>query len=428
MFDWPKTIELPTFVVVSFAVVVLILLLLIWSLKRRRNPKLKVEGANNMRDLIPSIVGVTHGALVEGNRVEIFENGAFFDAVYEALESAKHSISFESYLWKPGKVSERIVSILSERSAAGVKVRVLLDSSGGKITKEERKRLEDAKCQVALFHPLRFSNIGRMNNRDHRKLIIVDGRLAFVGGHCIVDDWLGDAQDKKHFRDISVRIEGAVVRELQGVFQENWLEETGGVMLGEEFFPTKVEANGETPAHAVYVTPAGSVSSVELLHYAAIHAAKTEILIQNPYFLPDPQAIDAFAAAVKRGVRVRIMVPSASASDNPIVQHAGHHRFGALLEAGIELYEYERTLLHQKVMTVDCCWVSVGSANFDDRSFELNDELTVGLVDDKIATRFREIFESDLKHCSKASMEEWKKRSIQHKMKDMAAYLVNEQL
>jgi cardiolipin synthase len=287
--------------------------------------------------------------------------------------------------------------------------------------------MKRAGCHIAFYHPFRLSNIGKLNNRDHRKIIVIDGRIAYVGGHCLVDSWLGDAQDKEHFRDISIRIEGPAVLQIQGAFCENWIEETGDVPGGSQYFPELEEA-GEAKVHAVYVSPSGMPSTVKLMHYMAIEAACEQITIQNPYFLPDPEAREALVAAVKRGVDVRVMMPSAEASDSPIVQHASHHHFGTLLKGGIQIYEYEKTLLHQKVMTVDHCWSSVGSTNFDDRSFEVNDEISIGIYDRDLARQLEEIFDRDLRHCRRCTLDEWKRRSLVHKFKDFSLYLVNEQL
>jgi cardiolipin synthase len=199
------------------------------------------------------------------------------------------------------------------------------------------------------------------------------------------------------------------------------------VPAGEECFPA-LEELGEARAHAVWLSAAGTPSTVELLHALAISAAERSITIQNPYFLPDPDGLRALVAAVRRGVRVRVMIPATDASDAPIVQHASHHRYGFLLAGGVELYDYGRTLLHQKVMTVDGRWSSVGSANFDDRSFEINDEVTLAVCDEEVARQLEAIFEADLAHAKRVRLGEWKQRSWRHRLLDFAAYLVNEQL
>jgi cardiolipin synthase len=420
-------VEVPTWIVVLACIFFPLMILLIWSVKRRRDAHFRFQADADFSSMIPSVVGSTHASLIEGNRAEILENGRFFESLFEAMRSAERSITLEAFLWKPGKMARQTIDILTERSRAGVAVRVLLDGSGGKIEEKEICELQDAGCTVSSYHRLRIENLGTLNNRDHRKIVVIDGKIGYVGGHCFTDDWMGDARNKKEFRDISVRVEGPIVAELQAAFLENWVEETGDVLLGDAFFPP-LEPVGELPMHLVYVSPTGRSSSVELLHYVAIGLAQKSVLIQNPYFVPDPEMIKALTAAVERGVDVRVMLPSSDASDSPIVQHASHHRFGALLEGGVRIFEYQKTLLHQKVMVVDGSWVSVGSCNFDDRSFELNDEVTLGIVDEGIAADFTKIFESDLRECIEASLESWKQRSLKHKATDFLGFLVNEQL
>lgn len=421
-------ITIPIGAFAALIVVIVILALLLWSVKRRRRPRLDFRHDGGLRELLPSIVGLTHSTLVPGNKLALVQNGEYFDALFGELEAARKTIDLETFLCKSGDVTKRIADMLSKKAGEGVEVRVLFDASGGKkFGQKDMKRMREAGCKVRVYHPLRFGNLARMNNRDHRKIVVIDGRLAFAGGHCLVDTWLGQAEDKEHFRDISLRMEGPVVAQLQAAFSENWVEETGDVPAGEQFFP-ELEHAGDSKAHAVYTTPAGSPSAVELLHYLAIRAARERITIQNPYFLPDPAARLALVDAVKRGVEVRVMIPAVTATDAPIVQHASHHHFGTLLKGGVRIWEYQRTLLHQKVMTVDGCWSSIGSTNFDDRSFELNDEISVGVYDEHIARELEETFERDAQHATEVKLEEWKRRPLWHKVMDGAVYLFNEQL
>ena len=426
-----KLITIPLFAFAILVLAVIVLAVLLWSVKRRRRPRLELASEGGIKEMLPSIVGITQGTLVRGNKVKLLENGAYFDSLYRDLEKAKKTIDFETFLAKQGVVTKEVSRHLIDRSRDGVEVRLLLDNNGGRrYGKPELKKMKAAGCRIAKYHPWRFSNLGLMNNRDHRKITIIDGRIGYVGGHCLVDDWLGDAEDKKHFRDLSVRVEGPIVAQLQSAFSENWIEETGDVPAGPDFFRDAGEGDSKdgVAAHAVFVSPAGSPSAVKMLHYLAIHAAKKKITIQNPYFLPDPDAREALRDARERGVEVRVMLPSADASDFPVVQHASHHHYGSLLEAGVKIYEYEKTLLHQKVFTVDGCWSAIGSTNFDDRSFEVNDEISLGIYDDDFARQLEEMFEKDLKHCHEVSLDEWKKRSPWHKLLDLTTFLFNEQL
>ena len=421
-------ITLPYWLLGVLIAAIVTLALLYWSVKHRRRPHLKLAGEPGLEGLERSIAGLTQGTMCAGNRIELVQDGEFFVRLHADLEAAEQTIHLESFLAKEGDVTRCLAEVLARRAKEGVAVRVTLDGSGGrKFGKEYLRQMREAGVQLTFYHPWRLSTLGRMNNRDHRKIVVVDGRIGYVGGHCLVDSWQGQAQDKKHFRDISARVEGPVVAQLQAAFTENWIEETGEVPVGDGCFP-ELEEVGDARAHAVWLSPAGSASCVELLHFLAIHSAQRSITIQNPYFLPDPDDRKALLEAAKRGVRVRVMIPAASASDAPIVQHASHHHYGTLLKGGIELYDYQRTLLHQKVITIDGSWSIVGSANFDDRSFEINDEVTLAVCDEKVAKELEAIFEADLKHARQVTFEPWKARPWTHKLLDFTMYLVNEQM
>jgi cardiolipin synthase A/B len=287
--------------------------------------------------------------------------------------------------------------------------------------------MREAGCTVWFFHERSFRNLGVLNDRDHRKMVIIDGREAFVGGHCIVDEWLGNAEDGQHYGDVSVRLHGPIVHSLQGAFSENWAGETGKLFVGDEVFP-ELKPAGDVLIHAVFAKPENSAPAVKILHHTAICLARERIWIQNPYFIPDPDAIEALRRAVERGVDVRVLMPSASASDNPMVQHAGHRNFEKLLKCGVRLFEYPHTLLHQKVMTVDGVWSAIGSSNFDDRSFETNDEITLAIKGAALAQRLDAIFEKYVPRAQEIESERWHRRGLGHKLKDNAFYVINELL
>jgi cardiolipin synthase A/B len=414
-----------------FAVLVGLVALLgvaVWSIKRHKDPHLDLDTDAPIGELITSLSGITLGMPVGGNAVEIFENGAFFDALLEDFASARRTVHFETFLWKEGTLGQRVANALSECARRGVEVRVVLDATGcKKMGKAQKRQMEDAGCGLAFYHPRTLRNIGVVMERDHRKLAIIDGRIAWVGGHCIVDEWLGDARNRKEVRDISVRLRGPIAHAVQAVFSENWVEVTGKLFVGDDVFPPLDNAGGVL-AHVASMKPEGSAPAVKILHHAVICCAKQRIWIQNPYFIPEPDAIRALGTAVKRGVDVRIMVPAVEASDMPLVQHAAHRNFQELLDSGVRIFEYGRTLLHQKVMTVDGVWCAVGSTNFDDRSFETNDEITVGFLDADLARRLEAIFETDRRHCTELSADAWRKRSPLQRARDSALYLFNEVL
>jgi cardiolipin synthase len=274
----------------------------IWSIKRHRDPRLRIECDAPLAELLPSLSALTHGVALEGNAVEILENGAFFEVMFEEIGRATRSVHFETYLWKDGRLGRRLVDALTERSRAGVTVRVLVDANGGKNMGEDAvRRLKAAGCKFDTNHPNRLRNLGVLNERDHRKIIVLDGRTALVGGHCIVDSWLGDAEDSEHFRDVSVRLRGPIVHAVQSAFSENWVKETAELFVGDDVFP-ELHAEGDIAIHVARVKPEGSAPAVKILHHLAICCARERIRIQNPYFLPDPAAIEALGRAVARGV------------------------------------------------------------------------------------------------------------------------------
>jgi len=430
-----KTIRGTTYArmpLVAFAGLVLALILMVilfWSVKRKPDVQLQVKDAGELTALLPAIVSLTNSSLDRGNHVVVLRNGdGIFPPLLRDIANARVSVHLESFIWYDGKLARQVAALLEKKAREGVEVRVLVDASGGrKLKGEVLDALKRAGVRVAHFHPIRISNLGRLNNRDHRKLAIIDGRIAYIGGQCIADEWLGNAQDKKHYRDTAFRVAGPVVNRLQAAFADNWIEETGEIPADDKIFP-QLAPVGPSTAHVAYTSPSGSVSSVQVLYYLAISAARREILIQNPYLLPDDEAIEALAAAVRRGVDVKIMVPTDDATDSALVQHASHHHFGTLLRRGVKIWEYDRTLLHQKVMVVDGIWSSVGSTNFDDRSFQLNDEVNIGVLDPNVAAQLRADFQNDLRYARQRTFKEWENRPWWHKLTDGLAYLGRSQL
>ena len=417
-----------TFALVVVVLIVVVLGVVIWSIRAHRDPDLHVKCDAGVAELMPTLAGLSLGTVVHGNSVEIIENGKFWDVLIDRIGKARKTIHYETFLWKHGKLGKRMAEALAERASEGVKVRVMLDGNGSKdMGKGEREMIEKAGGKVHFFHQWKLRNLGVMNDRTHRKMLIIDGKEAFVGGHCVVDQWLGDAEDHKHFADVSVRVRGPIVHSLQGCFSENWIGETGEIFAGTDSFPT-LEPAGEISMHLAYAKPENSAPAVKILHHSLICLARERIWIQNPYFIPDPDAIDAFGDAVKRGVDVRVLMPSTSGSDNPMVQHAGHRNFERLMRDGVKLFEYPYTLLHQKVMTVDGIYSIVGSSNFDDRSFETNDEVTLGILDAPTALRLDAIFEKHMKRAQPIEIEKWRKRPLRQKIQDYAAYSINELL
>jgi len=402
---------------------VALLVAILWSIRRQRDVTLEFQSGAGIEQLLPTLAGLTLSHAVHGNAVELLENGRFFDCLLQRIAMARHSVHLETFLWKDGVLGRALAEQLADRARAGCEVRVLLDANGTReIGRSTVPLLRQAGCQVVFFHDGALRNIGLLNNRDHRKLVVIDGWEAFVGGHCIVDSWLGEAEDHRNNADLSVRVQGPIVNTIQGIFSENWVAECSELFGGEDHFP-HLPPVGSATIHAAYVKPEGSAPAVKILHHAAICLARERIWIQNPYFIPQPAAIDAFGEAVSRGVDVRVLMPSTSGSDNPMVQHAGHRNFEKLLRCGVRLFEYPHTLLHQKVMTIDGVWSAIGSSNFDDRSFETNDELTLGILDRKLTAELDAVFEKYVARADEVELEAWSRRGAWHKLKDNGYYL-----
>lgn len=419
----------PTALAAALLVLTVVLCTVIWSIRRHRDPELQIRSDDPIGELLPSIAGLTQATVHEGNCAELLVNAAFFDAMFRDIGGATRSIHFETFLWKSGQLSTRLADALIERAKAGVSVRILVDADGGKnIGEEIPRRLREVGCLFHFHHPRHIRNIGVFNDRDHRKLTVIDGRIAFVGGHCIVDGWMCESvQACDNVRDLGVRIEGPAVHAIQSVFSENWIEDTGELFLGDAYFPG-LSHSGDIAIHVASLKPEGSPPAVKILHHMVLCMARERLWIQNPYFLPDSEAIAALCGAVRRGVDVRVMVPSAEASDMPMVQHAAHRNFHRLLDGGVRIFEYQDCLLHQKVMTVDGVWCAIGSSNFDDRSFETNDEITLGLRDAAMALRLEQQFELDMAHCVELDAAKWAQRGLLHRCKDNFFHAFNELL
>jgi cardiolipin synthase len=387
-----------------------------------------VPPIDRFEEALPSIANLTGSPIQAGNRVEVLQNGdGFFPRFFEDVAAARASIHLETYVWWEGEICERVANALAEKARQGVEVRLTLDAVGSNKGDDKLfEKMEKAGVKIAFFHPFKLQDLGLFNNRTHRKIAVFDGRIGYVFGHGFAEEWTGKGNDEKHWRDTGVRIEGPVVNAIQATFAENWVEQTSEVLLGEKYFPHLAPA-GDVRAHVTASSPQGGVSRLELLFKLAINSAQKELLIQNPYFIPDGEMAGLIEKAADRGVKIRIMLPGA-VTDSSVVRHAGHRRYEDLLEKGIEIYEFKPSLNHQKVMIVDGLWSHVGSTNLDDRSLDINDEASIGLIDTAVAGELREAFEQDLKVSERVTLEQWRKRSAWHRLIDRGSYLINEQL
>jgi cardiolipin synthase A/B len=366
--------------------------------------------------------------LIAGNRVENLENGErIFPAMLAAVRSAQRSISFETYIYWSGSIGREFAEAFAERARAGVRVHVLLDWVGSEDIDEELIRtMLAAGVDVQRFHPLRWYNIGRMNNRTHRKLLIVDGRVGFTGGVGIADQWDGDASHAGQWRDSHYRIEGPAVAHMQAVFQDNWTQTAGEVLQGTAYFP-ELSAAGDAVAQVFASSPDGGGDSMQLMYLMLIAAAERSIDLSAAYFVPDRQALDALLAAMQRGVRLRIVVPG-PLTDHQIVRRASRAMWGELLRSGAEIHEFMPTLFHCKTLIIDGAAVSVGSTNFDNRSFRLNDEASVNLFDPAFAARATAVFEADIARSQRVTLEQWERRPWRERLAERWATLFSSQL
>ena len=365
---------------------------------------------------------------LSGNRVQVLRNGdEIFPAMLDAINAAKTSITFETYIYWSGDIGQAFAAALTARARSGVKVHVLLDWVGSaKMAPALIDQMKAAGVQVQQFHPPHWSRLGRLNNRTHRKLLVVDGQIAFTGGVGIAPQWTGNAQDPAHWRDSHFKVQGPVVAQMQSVFLDNWIKVTGNVLNGPAYFAPLAPV-GNSAAQMFSSSPTGGSESMQLMYLLSITAASRSIDLSAAYFVPDTLAIQALTSAMKRGVKLRIVVPGGHI-DSETVRSASRATWGPLLAAGATIAEYQPTMYHCKVMIVDGLLVSVGSTNFDNRSFRLNDEATLNVLDAGFAQQQTAIFEQDLGRARAVSLAEWQDRPWREKAAERLASVLGSQL
>ena len=380
------------------------------------------------QDFLDTMAGATGVPFLSGNTLKVLNNGdQFYPAMLRDIELAERSITIEAYIYWAGDIGVTFAKALAAAAQRGVKVKILLDAIGSQsIGNEILKILEDAGCHLAWYNPIRITRLRRINNRTHRKSLLIDGWVGYTGGAGIADHWTGHAQDDKHWRDLQIRMEGPAVRPLQSGFAHNWLECTGELVTGPDFYPTLTPV-GPLSLQTIMSSPETGASSVRVMYFLAISAAQKTIDIANPYFVPDHVSIDLFRDAVKRGVRVRVMV-AGSSNDTLVTRLNSLRLYGALLKAGVKVYEYNRTMMHHKIMVVDDLWSTVGTTNFDNRSFSHNEENNVCVCDAGVAAQLAQTFERDIAVCEEVTLENWKRRSLPRKTAEALASFVQDQV
>jgi cardiolipin synthase len=363
------------------------------------------------------------GAPILGdNRVDILLNGEeTFPALLDAIRSAHHTITFEAYIFHEGKIADQLVGAFVERCKAGVRVAILLDAHGSDGLPERYiQDLRDAGCiLVPDFRPLSLWSLERTNKRNHRRIMVIDGLVGFTGGYGVDDTWSGNGRTEGRWRETNVRLQGPIVQSLQEAFVEHWREATSVLLGGKVYFPYPPVTVKDVPvlAQVVRSSPLQGNDAMYRVFLQAISSARTSILISTPYLLPGEQLTQALLDAVRRGVRVRVLIPSVVKSSGVefVTQASQREAFGALLEGGVQLHEYSPALLHTKMMIIDGTWATVGSTNLDNRSMAMNDELNVMFYDRTIAKRLEEIFAADVAYSHKVSREQLENQEWLHR-------------
>jgi cardiolipin synthase len=363
--------------------------------------------------------------ILDGNLVTPLRNGAeIFPAMLAAIESASRTVTFETFIYWSGQVARKFAAALLAAARRGVKVHVLMDGMGCNCVSDPALgELRDAGVELEIYH---FSNFARINHRTHRKLLVIDGEVGFTGGVGIADQWDGNARCPEEWRDSHYRVQGPVVAQMQAAFLDNWMKTRAAVLHGEKYFPT-LKTVGAHQCQMFKSSPMEGSESARLMYLLSLTAAEESIKVGNAYFVPDDLTAETLVAAVRRGVVVEILVPGEQ-MDSGMVRAASRHRWGGLLRNGVRIFEYQPTMYHCKAMIIDQRWTSVGSANFDNRSFRLNDEANLNVMGEDFAAEEARSFDTDLGLASEVTYADWLARPAWQRVADGAAALFRSQL
>jgi cardiolipin synthase len=365
--------------------------------------------------------------LSPGNRVDIFTDGpAFYPAMLDAIRGARETVNLECYIFRTSDIGNQFIEALSERARAGVRVTVVIDAIGGMGSLRRTSRLlREAGCRVEPYQRLAWYRLARLNNRTHRELLVVDARVAFVGGAGIANTWIESTKGKPLWRDMMARFEGPVVSDIQGIVAENWLECCGEILTGVETYKPRAE-QGSSPALAIKSSPADRATVSRVLIQLLIEGANRSVRISTPYFLPDKAFRRAIIKAARRGVEFSVVLPGIH-TDQRMVRLASRSLYGELLEAGVRIFEYRPGMTHVKTLIVDGLWSVIGTTNIDNRSFEHNDEVNVVIRDEAIAARLGVDFEADKAVSDEVSLEQWRSRSVFERLLSLGAGVLERQ-
>jgi cardiolipin synthase A/B len=381
------------------------------------------------REFLRAAEALTAAPISDGNDVELLINGdRIFPAFLETIERAQRTVNLLTYVYWRGDIAHEVAGVLCRKAREGVEVNVLLDWVGtAKMDRRLIDEMREAGVCVAKFRPLKPYAIRRLNNRTHRKLLIADGRVAMTGGVGIAEEWTGDAQDPDHWRDTHVRVTGPVVRQLQGAFAENWLEATGDALVGDDYLPALDPVTDGGPMQLVRSRAGVGDTNVEALYFLAIESAQQTLDLTAAYFAPRPAFVQVLCEAAERGVRARVVVPGPHI-DKEFVRIAGRDTYEQMLECGVEVFEYQPTMLHAKTLCIDGAWASVGSVNFDNRSFQLHDEATLCVQSERFAAQLTERFEADLEVSEAIEPGRWRRRPLHQRVAERALRVARREL
>ena len=366
-------------------------------------------------EFMMALAGVVNAPMMEGGTARLLNNGVeIFPALIEAIRGAERTIDFMVYIWHDGDASDRLVDALEERAKAGVQVRLMLDAFGSaRAPRKQMARIEDAGGRVAFFQPFRLGRMTAVYKRNHRRAIIIDGRVAFTGGAAVDDMWLGDAHDSDHWRDVMVEIRGCLATNLQSAFTQLWAATTGEILVGDAFYPTEHpdDERGEEISKHINVTSSPDIAAqpLRVFFLLSLSCARESIYLTNPYFAPAEEVRRVLMERARAGADVRLLLPGRH-TDAPMVRWAAQAGYDELLQAGVRIYEYQPTMLHAKLLVVDGHWSVVGSANMDIRSKELNQEAVIGILDREFGEQVVNTFHDDLADAREIRLEQWRKR------------------
>ena len=379
------------------------------------------------RQFIYSLSNITLSSVHHDSRFDVLTNAAqFYPAMLSAIRGARHSINMECYIFLPDEIGRAFMTAMMERARAGVAVKLVVDAVGSfRFGFSAMREMRAAGCKVELYQRFMWHRFSRLNNRTHRELLIVDGAVAFVGGAGVGDEWATGVHGKQPWRDTMARVTGPVVASIQGVFAENWVECCGEILGGPAYFP-ELRKTGDTSSIIVKSSPSDRATACRVVFQMLVESAGKTIRINTPYFLPDRALRQAFIATARRGVTIEIIVPG-SHTDQRWVRLVSRRRYNELLREGIRIYEYRAGMTHAKVLNVDDLWVVLGTTNFDNRSFEHNDEVNVAVRDAEVSARLTEDFRRDLKSCEEVTLDTWRRRPLVEKVIEPFAWILERQ-